>query len=159
MAGVQTMQLSAAEQVALRHYLLAGGFLMMDDFWAAEGWSQVRHEMRRVFPDQEPTELSLAHPIFHAVYDFKELPQVVDIHTWREGYSFEHAHGDSRGDVAPHFWAYFDDQGRLMALLCHNNDLGDGWEREGENSDYFQQFSEKFSYPFGINVVTYAMTH
>jgi hypothetical protein len=47
----------------------------------------------------------------------------------------------------------------MVALLCHNNDLGDGWEREGEDADYFRQFSEKYSYPMGINIVTYAMTH
>jgi hypothetical protein len=159
MAGVQTMTLSVTEQDALRRYLLGGGFLMMDDFWATEGWENVRREMHSVLPDREPIELSLSHPIFHQVYDLKELPQVVDIHTWRQGYSFEFEHGAFDGDVAPHFWVYKDDEGRVMALLCHNNDLGDGWEREGESSDYFRQFSEKFSYPMGINVVTYAMTH
>ncbi len=159
MAGVQTMMFSPAERAALRRYLLNGGFLMVDDFWASEAWTQVQDEMRGVFPDREPQELSLAHPIFYIVYDLQELPQVVDIRTWRGGYAYEHWHGRSDGDTAPHFWAYHDDHGRMVALLCHNNDLGDGWEREGENSNYFRLFSEKFSYPMGINVVTYAMTH
>jgi hypothetical protein len=159
MAGVQTMTLSTPERVALRRYLLNGGFLMMDDFWATEAWAQVLSEMRGVFPNREPTELSLSHPIFHMVYDLKELPQVVDIKTWDSGFAYEHTHGPSGGDTAPHFWAYFDDGGRLAALLCHNNDLGDGWEREGDNPEYFRQFSEKYSYPMGINIVTYAMTH
>lgn len=159
MAGVQTIALSQREQSALRRYLLNGGFVMMDDFWSPEGWAQVLSEMQRVFPDREPTELSLEHQIFHIVYDLKELPQVVDIRTWSSGYTYEHWHGDSGGDEAPHFWAYFDDRGRMVALLCHNNDLGDGWEREGENQEYFRQFSEKWSYPMGINIMTYAMTH
>ena len=159
MAGVGKITLSQQEQSALRRYLLNGGFVMMDDFWSPEGWAHVLSEMRGVFPDREPTELSLEHPIFHIVYDLKELPQVVDIRTWSDGYAFEHWHGDSGGDESPHFWAYFDDRGRMVALLCHNNDLGDGWEREGENQEYFRQFSEKRSYPMGINIVTYAMTH
>jgi hypothetical protein len=159
MAGVQTMTLSPEEQAALRRYLLSGGFLMVDDFWSRQAWSQVLQQMRGVFPDRQPTELSLEHPIFHLVYDLKELPQVVDIRTWSEGLTYEHWHGPSTGDYAPHFWAYFDDHGRMVALLCHNNDLGDGWEREGENEEYFRKFSEKFSYPMGINIVTYAMTH
>jgi hypothetical protein len=159
MAGVQTIQLSQPEKAALRRYLLNGGFLMMDDFWSNEGWSNVRREMHGVFPDREPTELSLTHEIFHIVYDLKELPQVVDIKTWSEGYSFEHWHGTVSGDKLPHFWAYFDDDGRMVALLCHNNDLGDGWEREGENLEYFRQFSEQRSYPMGINILTYVMTH
>jgi len=159
MAGVQRIMLSLDEQAALRRYLLNGGFVMMDDFWAPEGWTNVLAEMRSVLPDQEPMELSLDHQIFHMVYDLKELPQVVDIRTWREGYSFEYRHAPSNGDESPHFWAYFDNRGRMMALLCHNNDLGDGWEREGEDKEYFNQFSEKKSYPMGINVVIYVMTH
>ena len=46
-----------------------------------------------------------------------------------------------------------------MAIVCHNTDLGDGWEREGVAEWYFREFSEKWAYPLGINIVTYAMTH
>ena len=46
-----------------------------------------------------------------------------------------------------------------MMIVCHNTDLGDGWEREGENREYFERFSVKKAYPMGINIVTYAMTH
>jgi len=159
LAGAQTMALSEPEQTALRRYLLNGGFMMVDDFWSSHAWSNVLREMQGVFPDREPTELSLEHPIFHQVYDLDELPQVVDIKTWSDGYAYEHMHGDSSGDEAPHFWAYHDDAQRMVALLCHNNDIGDGWEREGENKQYFREFSEKRSYPFGINVITYVMTH
>lgn len=159
MTGVQRMTLSGPERVALREYLLNGGFVMMDDFWALDGWANVLTEMRGVFPDQEPRELSLDHEIFHIVYDLKELPQVVDIRTWRDGYTFEHWHGGPDGDKSPHFWSYFDDRGRMVALLCHNNDIGDGWEREGEDEEYFHRFSERESYPIGVNIVVYAMLH
>jgi hypothetical protein len=47
----------------------------------------------------------------------------------------------------------------MMAIICHNTDVGDGWEREGLDPEYFKEFSEKWSYPLGINIVTYAMTH
>ena len=159
MAGVQNISMSPQEQKALRRNLLNGGFVMMDDFWSPGGWANMLSEMGAVFPDREPVELTLEHPIFHIVYDLKELPQVVDIQTYIDGYSFEYRHGHYGSDEKPHFWAYHDDQGRLVALLCHNNDLGDGWEREGENEDYFHEFSEKKSYPIGINIITYAMTH
>jgi len=46
-----------------------------------------------------------------------------------------------------------------MAILCHNTDLGDGWEEEGVDEWYFHEFAENKSYPMGINIVTYAMTH
>jgi hypothetical protein len=159
LAGVQWISLSQDEQSAMRRYLLNGGFAMFDDFWSPSGGEHVLREMRLVFPDREPVELTLEHEIFHNVYDLQELPQVVDFKTWSQGYQFEHLHAASGGDQGPHFWAYFDDTQRMVALLCHNNDLGDGWEREGENSEYFRQFSVKHSYPLGINIVTYAMTH
>jgi hypothetical protein len=47
----------------------------------------------------------------------------------------------------------------MMAIICHNTDLGDGWEREGVDPGYFKEMSEKWSYPLGINILTYAMTH
>ena len=34
-----------------------------------------------------------------------------------------------------------------MVMICHNTDLGDGWEREGESEYYFHEFSEKKAYP------------
>ena len=46
-----------------------------------------------------------------------------------------------------------------MALLCHNTDIGDGWEREGEDHEYLEKYSVKVSYPLGINILVYAMTH
>ena len=159
MSGVQYMILSRAEQAALRKYLLNGGFIMIDDFWTPEGWANVLGNMRGVFPDQEPVELSLDHPIFHIIFDMNELPQVTDIQTWVQGDTFEYHHGRSGGDESPHFWAYYDEHGRMMALLCHNNDLGDGWEREGENKEYFHQYSERNSYPMGINIIFYVMSH
>ncbi len=159
MSGVQRMVLSLREREAMRKYLLNGGFVMMSDFWNPIGWANVLTQMRGVFPDREPVELKLDHPIFHFVFDLKELPQITDIQTWRQGEKFEYNHGSSGGDEAPHFWSYFDDNGRMVALLCHNNDLGDGWEREGEDKEYFHECSEKYSYPMGINIITYVMTH
>ena len=59
----------------------------------------------------------------------------------------------------PHYRAIHDDDGRIMVFICHNTDLGDGWEREGQAEWYFHQYSEKYAYPLGINIVTYALTH
>jgi len=47
----------------------------------------------------------------------------------------------------------------LIVIMSHNTDLADGWEREGADPEYFQEFSVKKSYPMGINIVVYAMTH
>jgi hypothetical protein len=159
MSNVQGISLSNDEVLGLRRYLLNGGFLLADDFWAAAAWRHVKSQMERVLPDCEPRELSINHPIFNIVYELENIPQVPSIFAWRNGESVERWHGSFEGDEAPHFQGYFDKQGRLMALFNHNNDIGDGWEREGENKEYFQRFSERMSYPLGINIITYAMTH
>jgi len=149
------MLLEEAEVTALRRYLMNGGFMMVDDFWGEAEWANFYREIKRVFPEFEPVELPLEHEIFHIVYDLKMKPQVPSIHAWeRSGLTYE------RWDATEvHYRGIFDDKGRMMAIVCHNTDLGDGWEQEGASREYFKEFSEKWSYPLGINIVTYAMTH
>ena len=65
--------------------------------------------------------------------------------------------GEGSGEM--HVRALLDDRGRMMILAIHNSDISDGWEREGENEEYFNQFSEKVAYPLGINMIFYLMTH
>jgi hypothetical protein len=145
----------------LRRYLLNGGFLMCDDFWGDGDWENFSQELKRVFPDREAIELPLDHPIFHCVFDLKEKPQVPGephgIRSEFTGITYERGHGPGSEQV--HYRAILDDKGRIMVMLCHNTDLGDGWEREGQNEYYFKEFSEKKAYPLGINIVFYAMTH
>lgn len=148
------MMLMEEEVAGLRRYLLNGGFLMVDDFWGEAEWANFYQQFKRVFPEREPVELPLEHEIFHCVYDLKQKPQIPSIHAWERGYTTE------RWDAQePHYRGVFDDHGRMMAIICHNTDLGDGWEREGESPDYFREMSERWAYPLGINIVTYAMTH
>ncbi|MEZ6088316.1 MAG: DUF4159 domain-containing protein [Pirellulaceae bacterium] len=145
------------EVVALRRYLTNGGFLMVDDFWGDHEWQNFYYQMKRVFPDREPEDVPLSHEIFQCVYPLKKKPQVPSIHawggpggrTWERGYDTQ----------TPNYLAFIDDDDRIMAFICHNTDLGDGWEREAESPDYFTEMSVKWAYPLGINIVTYAMTH
>jgi len=147
-----------AEVKALRKYLLSGGFMMVDDFWGGDEYDNFHTEIKRVFPDREVVDLPLEHPIFHCVYDLKQKPQVPSIGHGANGQRFEWRPGPDDGSQV-HYRAIFDDKGRMMVIICHNTDLGDGWEREGENHYYFKEFSEKQAYPMGINIVFYAMTH
>ena len=56
---------SGDEVKALRKYLLTGGFLMVDDFWGEDEWDNFYTEIKRVFPDREPEDITMAHPIFN----------------------------------------------------------------------------------------------
>jgi len=135
-----------------------GGFVMFDDFWGDREWKNFNEEMRALFPNREIIDLPAEHPIFHCVFDLKERPQVphVDIGTASQYTGETYRRAEVR---EPHYRAILDDKGRIMVLICHNTDLGDGWEREGDNEFYFREFSEKRAYPLGINIMFYAMTH
>jgi hypothetical protein len=144
----------------LRRYLLNGGFLMIDDFWGQEEWYNIYFELKRVFPEREPVELTLDHPIFHFVFELKEKPQIPSINVALNGYYSGNVITWERPDARiPHYMAIYDDKGRMMVIICRNTDIGDGWEREGEDEWYFREFSEKKAYPLGINIIFYAMTH
>ena len=150
---------SEQEVVILRRYLLNGGFLMCDDFWGVAEYENLHEQLKRVFPTREPVELPIEHPIFHCVFDIKEKPQVPNVHLgmqsqYNGGITWE------RPDAkTPEYKAIFDDKGRIMVMICHNTDLGDGWEREGEYEYFFREFSEKKAFPLGINIIVYSMTH
>lgn len=148
------MYLEDAEVAGLRKYCLNGGFLWVDDFWGEREWDNYYENMKRVFPEREFVELPLEHEIFHCVYPLSKKPQVPSIHAWYSGYTAERVDAQE-----PHYRAIFDDKGRMMVLACHNTDLGDGWEREGVDPNYFKEMSEKWSYPLGINILVYVMTH
>jgi hypothetical protein len=149
--------LSDAEAAGLRQYCLNGGFMMVDDFWGEDEYMNFYFEMKKVFPKLEPQDVPLEHEIFQCVYPLKERPQVPSIHAFYSGETSEYRGGSDTREAD--YKAIYDTNERMMVFICHNTDLGDGWEREGENHEYFQKYAVEKSYPLGINIVTYAMTH
>lgn len=159
MAQPGHMALRDEEVPILRKYLLNGGVLMVDDFWGEREWQSFETEMKRVLPERQWVELPMDHPIFHCVFDLKTAKNDLQVQTknfWRRGGITDRGREDTR-DV--HVRAWLDDQQRIMVIALHNSDNGDGWEREGENADYFHTFSEARAYPLGINIIFYIMTH
>jgi hypothetical protein len=159
MSGVPAIILNEEEVERLRKYMLGGGFIMVDDFWGEQNWEHFENEMlKRVFPTRKWEELPIEHPIFNIVFPLKEKPQIPNagfaLRMRGTPITWEVPDGDT-----PHYRGIKDDNGRLMMLICHNTDLGDGWEREAYDPYYFTEFSEKKAYPLGINIVFYIMTH
>lgn len=149
------LHLTDEEAEILRRYLLNGGFFMLDDFWGEHQWANVRAQIHRIFPDRELVDLPLSHPIFHCIFDLKEKPQIPGISTWRR----RRVTWELSDAKEVHYRAMFDDKQRMMILVCQNTDLGDSWEREGDDAEYFREFSEKKGYPLSINIIFYLMTH
>jgi phosphoribosylformylglycinamidine (FGAM) synthase-like amidotransferase family enzyme len=57
-----------------------------------------------------------------------------------------------------HIAAIADKQGRVMVMMTHNTDIGDSWEREGDDPQFFIHFSPN-GYAVGLNAALYSMTH
>lgn len=140
--GYWSMEEEAVEN--LREYLNRGGFLLFDDFGREIEWIQVAEEMKRVFPDLEPREIEPDHPIWSIFYDIDpvEAPSLVG------GRGYMNKYDDT-------YIGFFDEKGRLMALACYNQDLGDGWEWPDRN---FEEAST-ISFQMGVNFLIYALTH
>ena len=164
MSGAGNIILDETEAVTLRRYLLNGGFMMVDDFWGAAEWDGFYRAIKQVFPNREPVDLPRSHPIFHCIFD---LPDDFSLQTPNMPFAMRHRgtgitweddhEGGDTHDL--HFRAIFDDAGRMMVMICHNTDNGDGWEEEGSDPWFFSTFSEKKNYPLAINIIFYAMTH
>jgi Domain of unknown function (DUF4159) len=159
-AAAGQMELDDDQVKAMRSYLLNGGFIMADDFWGDDQWQHIYQQFKQIFPDREPVELTLDHRIFHTVFDFKAEPQIPSVGAFfstRQSYDPEYSY--SQMGHQPHYYAIYDDKQRMMALICHNNHYGDGWEHESEDETYFDKFSEPMAYPMLINILFYTMTH
>jgi len=142
----------------LREYLLRGGFLWADDFWGEYAWAHWEQEIRKALPSGEFKlyDVPLEHPIFHVLYDVRELPQIPSIGYWMgTGGRTSERGADS---AVPHARAIDDPQGRMVVFITHNTDFGDAFEREGEDRRYFDQFASA-GYAVGINVLLYALSH
>ena len=154
-----TIGLSDAEAARLRLYLEKGGFLWADDFWGDAAWTQWAHEFAKVLPppDYIIEDVPLSDPIFHSMFEVRKVPQVSNIRFWR---STGGASTSERGEesAVPHFRAVRDSHGRIVAVMTHNTDISDSWERETDDPGFFQQFAPD-GYALGIDVMLYALTH
>jgi hypothetical protein len=157
MSDVGTMLIDSSEVELLRDYLLKGGFLWVDDFWGPYAWDAWVEEISKVLPplDYPIEDIPLGHTIYNALYEVHDVPQIPSIQYWRGG------RGTSERGAAsatPHLRGIKDSKGRVIVLMSHNTDIADGWEREGEDEEFFFQFSPK-AYALGINIILYALTH
>ena len=162
------MRLTDDEASALRKFLLNGGVMLVNDFWGADEWNGFAKEIQRILPGRTWTELTTDHPIFTCVYDLRgpmNKLQVPTIQFWNRNHDPNDPQSPlqtifrGEGSTQMHVRALLDEHQRISILAIHNSDVSDGWEREGEDEVYFEQFSEKIAYPLGINLIVYLMTH
>jgi hypothetical protein len=157
MTEVGSVYFDDVEAARLREYLAKGGFLWADDFWGTYAWAAWEQEFRKVLPAAEYpiVDLPLSHPLFRSMFEVKKVAQIPSINHWYGSGTTSERGSDS---AEAHARAVVDAKGRLMVLITYNTDFGDSWEREGDDPQYFYNFSVD-GYAFGINVLMYAMTH
>lgn len=137
MTGHGNVVFSHDEARNLREYLLAGGFLHIDDNYGLDQY--IRPQMKKVFPELDFVELPYDHPIYHQKYDFpKGLPKI-----------HEHDNKPPQG-----FGLIY--EGRLLCFYTYESDLGDGWEDQEVHDD--SQETRLKALQMGANIIQYAFT-
>ncbi len=137
MTGHGNVVFSESEAENLRNYLIAGGFLHIDDNFGLDQF--VRLEMKKVFPELEFVELPYTHPIYHQKFDFdKGVPKI-------------HEHS---GNPAQGFGLIY--EGRLVCFYTYECDLGNGWEDQVIYNDP-EELRQK-ALKMGANIISYCFT-
>ncbi|MDE0399240.1 MAG: DUF4159 domain-containing protein [Candidatus Poribacteria bacterium] len=145
------LNLTRVEAKNLRNYLLSGGFIFVDDFHGQHQWNQFYAQFKRIFPEREPEDIPMSHPLFHCFYHIDELMQIPGSGAARRGITYEGHDGypaQCRG--------VYDDSGRLMMMINFNTDLGDGWEHATD--DFYPDKYSDMAFKMGVNAVVYALS-
>jgi hypothetical protein len=137
MTGHGNVLFSQQEAENLRNYLLAGGFLHIDDNYGIDAFA--RREMKKVFPELEFVELPASHPVFQKPNLFPDgLPKI-------------HEHDGKRPQGFGLIW-----EGKLVCFYSYESDLGDGWEDPAVHND--SQETRLKALKMGANLIHYVFT-
>jgi hypothetical protein len=137
MTGHGNVIFANQEAENLRNYLIAGGFLHIDDNYGLDQF--IRLEMKKVFPELEFVELPFDHPVYHQKFEFeKGIPKI-------------HEHD---GKPAQAFGLIY--EGRLVCFYSYESDLGNGWEDQRIHND--PQSVRLKALRMGANLISYAFT-
>lgn len=138
MTGHGNVVFSLEEAANLRNYLLAGGFLHVDDNYGLDQF--IRLEIKKVFPEHEFVEIPFDHPIYHQKFDFpKGLPKI-------------HEHD---GKPAQGLGIFHD--GRLLVFYSFESDLGNGWEDPRIHNDPEEKRLQALR--MGANIIAFCFTN
>ncbi len=137
MTGHGNVVFSDTEAENLRNYLIAGGFLHIDDNYGMDPY--VRLAMKKVFPEIDFVELPFEHEIYNQKFKFPNgLPKI-------------HKHDDKPAQGFGILW-----EGKLVCYYTYETDLGDGWEDQSVHKD--SEAMRQKSLQMGANLVQYAFT-
>lgn len=138
MTGHGNVIFNDLESANLRKYLLAGGFLHIDDNYGMDKF--IRLELKKVLPELELIEIPYDHPVYHQKFDFlKGLPKI-------------HEHD---GKPAQGLGLLY--EGRLVVFYSYESDLGNGWEDQRVHNDPEAKRLEALK--MGANLLAYSCSY
>jgi hypothetical protein len=137
MTGHGNVVFSDQEARNLRNYLIAGGFLHVDDNYGMDKY--IRPQLKRIFPELDLIELPVSYPIYHQKFDFpRGLPKI-------------HEHDGKPAQGFGMIW-----KGRLVIFYSYECDLGDGWEDPEVHHD--SEPTRLKALQMGSNLLSYVFT-
>lgn len=138
LTGHGNIKFSDQEAKNLRNYLVAGGFLHIDDNYGLDKF--IRPQMKQVFPELDFIELPTQHPIYNQKFKFPSgLPKI-------------HEHDGKRPLGLGLIY-----KGRLICYYTYETDLGNGWEDAGTYPEDSESTRQK-ALQMGSNLIQYALT-
>ena len=157
MLEVGRMVLTPPEVEGLRNYLLAGGFLFIDDFWDTNEWANFEREIKQVLPEYGIEDIPLDHLIFRIIYPIDEVLQVPNQSAGATGNPARYGECYYGRACTPTIRGIFDGDGRLLVLIAHNSDLGDAWE--WAEQPYYPFDRSNYAFSLAWNIIAYAMAY
>ncbi|MCP4686222.1 MAG: DUF4159 domain-containing protein [bacterium] len=136
--GHGVISFSAEQKGRLRQYLLAGGFLFVNDSYGMD--KTFREEMGGLFPERQVVELPFDHPIYHSFYDFSNGPPKIHEHD----------------ELPPRGYAIIIED-RVVLYFLVESDIGDGWEDAQVHNDPPEKRRQALE--MGLNILTYALLY
>jgi hypothetical protein len=140
------------ERVNLREWFDRGGFAMFDDFRGSD-LTNLRFQMKEVYPERDMVRLDISEEIFHSYYDIDTLQMDAPYGP----FAGVNRQPDDRFSNGPEFWGMKDDDGRLILIANQNNDFGEFFEWVDRGEMPFEPAAK--SARLMINYLLYAMTH
>lgn len=142
------------EILALREYLVRGGFVLVDDFHGAAFRQRFIQFARQLFPDRPLVPIPEDDPIMNIHYD---LNQETQIPGQRHLYYTGTGEIGARMEGEPEWLGIYDDEDNLVLAGHVNMDTGDAWQHADD--PYYPEPMTNLAYRFGVNYLIYSMTH
>ncbi len=124
---------------------------MVDDFHGSREWAIFMESMQRVFPDRPVVDIPSDDQIFHTFWDLDDRRQIPGAQFIYSGQIYE------RDGYTGRWRGIYDDDGRVMVAIVHNQDLGDAVEHS-DDARFPETYSAEAMRLF-LNYIIYAMTH